>query len=110
VDDGALHVVVRLGRSEGSEQAPSIDIEARSGTGEPELLAYWSPAERSGEALSPGSVLLGPLALPGTRRFRLPRRSASDTGDVVVYALAQGRVVASVALPAAAVAARGDAS
>jgi hypothetical protein len=110
VDDGALHVVVRLGRTQPSDPASSIEVEAHSGTGEPELLAYWTPHERSGEALPRDSVLLGPLALPGTRRFRLPRPAASDAGDIVVYALAQDRIAASVALPATTLAGRGDAS
>lgn len=99
----ALRVETRVGWTATQSAAtttPSLDLEVRSGVGQPELLAYWSPAAATGDVLPTGSVLLGPARLQGTRRFALPDQARRKGGHLVLFSLAQGRVASALALPA----------
>lgn len=106
---GAVHrdgltVTVRVGSAPAASfartSAPrTLEIEARATTGQPELLAYWSDATRQGD-LPEGSILLGPVTMQATQRVALPAVAATQAGRLVLYSLAQGRVAASLDLPA----------
>jgi hypothetical protein len=100
-DGGSLRVRATLGSPEspdgtGTSTRPSareriLELEAQSGVGQPELLAYWAAAHPGGDGLPPGAILLGALPLAKPRRFRLP--PAPEDGVVIVYDLAHARVV-----------------
>ena len=82
--------------------APLLDLDVRSAVGQPELLAYWSPADVRGDALPAGSRLLGPVRFHAPVRFALPDAARTSDGRVALYSVAQGRVAGAIALPAAA--------
>ncbi len=61
----------------------------------PDLLAYWSPRPDTGDGLPADAVLLGRVPARGARRLALP----GPGGALVVYSLAQQRVVDAVRVP-----------
>jgi hypothetical protein len=62
----------------------------------PDVLAYWSAAEPRDGELASDALLLGPVG-ERERTFRLPE-AARERGWIVVFSLAHGEVVASIAL------------
>ncbi len=71
----------------------------------PDLLLYWVPAPATGGAIGPrlpnrGPVLIGSFAGDARREVRMPERARDAEGHLVVYSLAQQRVLADLPLPA----------
>ena len=79
---------------------PAIAVRPSAAPLAPDLLVYWAP--EGSEQPGAGSFLMGALAGPAERRLRLPpvatRSTGNATGDVLVYSLAHGEVLARFAL------------
>jgi len=90
------------GAPDAPPRAAMLELDVRSATGSPELLAYWSAAGVTGDPLPDGSVLLGPVRFAASRRFTLPDPARTQRGRVALYDVAHARVVATLDVPAAA--------
>jgi hypothetical protein len=70
-----------------------VAVRQESGEPVPSLLAYWSAASSVADELPGDAVVLGAVAAR-EHRFRVPR----EGGSVVLFSLAHGEVLASIAL------------
>jgi hypothetical protein len=104
--DPSLALVARLGTLDADATTPALDLDVRSRHGQPETLAYWS-ARDAGSALPDDAILLGPVDVQRTQRLVLPAAARSAAGVLLLYRIAQGTVIARLALPAADLAADG---
>lgn len=69
--------------------------------GYPDILVYWLPGPAPGNEKIPGdALLLGTLYDTVKRMFELPAAGLSGESTVLLYSLAQQRIVASATLPA----------
>lgn len=80
-------------RWQARHDATRITIAQLDGNEAPDLLAYWTPHDTSGDQLPPDAVLLGPLP-GGERTFARPGAG----GALVLFSLAHGDVVARATL------------
>lgn len=91
----------RLLGTRGDWMPDALQITPSGDPGIPDLLAYWSPAAGDGRELPPGASFIG--ALQGSREqiFPLPDPGITEGGQVILFSLARGEIVAAVPLPGA---------
>lgn len=105
--DPSLALVARLGALDAQATMPALDLDVRSDQGQPETLAYWSARDAAGDALPDDAILLGPIDVQRTQRLVLPVAARRTPGVLLLYRIAQGTVIARLALPSADLAASG---
>lgn len=74
----------------------AVALVQEGGERAPDVLAYWSETEPRDGELASDALLLGPVG-ERERTYRLPE-SAHDSGWIVLFSLAYGEVVVSIAL------------
>lgn len=66
----------------------------------PDILVYWSETPpNAGDKMPESSYLIGTLAGTERRRFPLPSAALDSDGSLILYSLAQQRVIGMAALP-----------
>ena len=96
VDQPFGELPIRLSLRAGAGNRRQLELEIARDLEQPNLLIYWTPESAS---LPEGSVYLGAVWGPGTRRYMIDRGLLERGGDLLLYSLTHQSQVASAAVP-----------